>query len=239
MAHFFAPENAPFAVALSLVALIALLELAGLVLGFSPSHAIDSQIPDLHVPDVHAEADSTGHLSALGVDAHGMPETAAGPLSQVLGWLCIGRVPILVLLIVFLCAFGAVGFIVQVLARSLAGFALPPALVSIPAFVAAVPAVRYAGLGLARIMPKEETDAVSRTTFIGKVATVIRGEARRGLPAEAKLRDSRGKTHYVLVEPDDDATTFAQGAEVLIVQQAGSIYRVIANTNAAMTDRQA
>ena len=168
----------------------------------------------------------------------GCPKSSAGPLSQVLGWLCVGRVPILVLIIVFLCAFGLGGFLLQALARGLAGFPLPPALVSLPAFAAAVPAVRYAGLGLARIMPKEETDAVSEKTFIGRVAVVIRGEARRGLPAEAKLRDHHGQTHYVLVEPDEDGAKFSQGAEVLIVHQSGSTYRVIANTNAAMSDRR-
>jgi len=233
MVDFFASENAPFAVALCLVALIALVEIAGLFLGFSASHALDSQIPDLH-----ADIDAGGHFSPFHVDAHGTPESSAGPLSQVLGWLCVGRVPILVLIIVFLCAFGLAGFLLQALARGLAGFPFPPALVSIPAFVAAVPAVRYAGLGLARIMPKEETDAVSEKTFIGKVAVVIRGEARRGLAAEAKLRDHHGQTHYVLVEPDEDEATFSQGAEVLIVHQSGSTYRVIANTSAAMSDRR-
>jgi hypothetical protein len=235
MGNFFAPESTPFAVALFVVALIALVEIVGLFLGFSASHAIDSQIPD-----IHAEPDTGGHLSPFIADAHGhgLPETQAGPLSQVLGWLSVGRVPILVLLIVFLCTFGLVGFLIQALAGTFAGGPLPAVLVSIPAFVAAVPAVRYAGLGLARVMPKEETDAVSQKTFLGKVAVVTQGEARRGLPAEAKFRDHRGQTHYLLVEPDEDDAKFARGAEVLIVQQSGSVYRVIANTNAAMSDRQ-
>jgi hypothetical protein len=233
MGNFFAPESTPFAVALCLVALIALVEVVGLLIGFSASHALDSQIPD-----VHAEVDAGGHFSPFIADAHGLPDAHVGPLSQVLGWLSVGRVPILVLLIVFLCTFGLVGFLIQAFAGTFAGGPLPAALVSIPAFAAALPAVRYAGIGLARVMPKEETDAVSQKTFVGKVAVVTRGEARRGLPAEAKLRDHRGQTHYLLVEPDEDDAKFAQGAEVLIVQQTGSIYRVIANTNAAMSDRQ-
>jgi hypothetical protein len=50
MTEFFAPENAPFAVALCLVALIALVEIAGLLLGFSASGAIDSQIDSTPTP---------------------------------------------------------------------------------------------------------------------------------------------------------------------------------------------
>jgi hypothetical protein len=231
MTEFFAPENAPFAVALCLVALIALVEIAGLLLGFSASGAIDSQI------DLDADADFDAHVSPLHVDAHAPDGVGPGPLSQVLSWLCVGRVPILVLLIVFLCAFGLIGFIVQTLSAGILGFPLPGLVASIPAVVGAFPATRYAGLGLARVMPKEETEAVSQKEFVGKVALVTRGMARRGLPAEAKLTDLYGQVHYVLVEPDEDGATFSQGAEVLIVQQTGSVYRVIANINAAMSDR--
>ena len=39
--------------------------------------------------------------------------------------------------------------------------------------------------------------------MVGSYATIIRGEAKRGQPAEAKTYDLRGRTHYVLIEPDD------------------------------------
>jgi hypothetical protein len=232
MTEFFAPENAPFAVAICLIALIALVEIVGLLIGVSASGAIDSQIPDLH-----ADADVDADLPHVHADVHAPEGFGPGPLSQVLAWLCVGRVPILVLLVAFLCAFGVTGLLVQAIARGLLGFPLPALVAVIPALVIAVPATRYIGLGLARIMPKEETEAVSRSDFVGKVAVVTRGTARRGLPAEAKLRDSYGQSHYLLVEPDEDGETFPERSEVLIVQQAGSVYRVIANRNAAMSDR--
>lgn len=232
MAELFAPENAPFAIAITLVALIALVEIVGLLLGFSASGAIDSHIPDLHA-DVHFDA----HIPHVHADVHAPDGLGPGPLSHVLSWLCIGRVPILVLLVAFLCAFGIAGLIVQSMARGVLGFPLPALVATLPALVVAFPATRYIGLGLARVMPREETEAVSQAEFVGKVAVVTRGTARRGLPAEAKLRDAHGQAHYVLVEPDEDGETFAEKAEVLIVQQAGSVYRVIANRNAAMSDR--
>ena len=232
MTDFFAPGNTPFAVAILLVALIAVVEIVGLLVGFSASGAIDSQLPDLDV-----DADFSPPASPLHADAHAPDGIGPGPLSQVLSWLCVGRVPVLVLLIVFLCAFGLAGFFVQMVADGIFGFSLPAVLASIPALATAFPATRYVGLALAKVMPKEESEAVSQTEFVGKVALVTRGTARRGMPAEAKLADPHGQTHYVLVEPDEDAATFSQGAEVLIVQQTGSVYRVIASVNAAMSDR--
>jgi hypothetical protein len=211
---------------------MALVEIVGLLLGFSASGAIDSQIPDLG-----ADADFDADLSHVHADVHAPDGIGAGPLSQVLSWLCVGRVPILVLLVAFLCAFGVTGFLVQSIARGVLGFALPAVVAAVPALVVAFPATRYVGLGLARIMPREETEAVSQAEFVGKIAVVTRGTARRGLPAEAKLRDGYGQSHYVLVEPDEDGEVFPERAEVLIVQQAGSVYRVIANRNAAMSDQ--
>lgn len=226
MADFFAPENAPFAVALVLLALIALVEVAGLMLGTSPSGLIDQ-----HMPDIEADAD----VMHPEVGVHDGPQ--ASVFERLLGWLSIGRVPILVLLIVFLSTFGVAGLIVQQIARGVLGMPLPALVASLPALAAALPSMRYAGRGLARIMPKEETQAVSQRSFIGKVAVITRGEARRGLPAEAKLRDAFGHAHYVLVEPDEESVTFAQGTEVLIVSQTGIAYRVIANAHEAMSDR--
>ena len=97
--------------------------------------------------------------------------------------------------------------------------------------MAALPTTRYLGLSIAKVMPKEETDAVSRSSFVGAIATIIRGEAERGKPAEAKLRDVNGTTHYILVEPDQPGVKFAQGNEVLLVKKSGSIFQAVINTN--------
>ncbi|MEL6365247.1 MAG: YqiJ family protein [Pseudomonadota bacterium] len=237
MADFFAPETAPFAVALTLMAFIAILEIGGMLIGLSPSGALDSLLPEIDLDaDLDVDADFAG--GPFDVDAPAAPDApGAGPLSQVLGWLCVGRVPVLVLLVAFLTAFGISGFVFQGLVQGVVGAALPAALAAIPALAIAVPATRFMGLGLAKVMPKEHTEAVSSRSFVGKVATVIRGEARRGLAAEAKLTDGFGQTHYLLVEPDNDGETFDQGDEVLVVRKASGVYRVIASAHPAMLDR--
>ena len=239
---FFSPETTPFAVAISLMLIIAAVEVVGALLGMPASAMLDSLLPEIDA-DVDFEIDADLDLEAdyaggpLDVDTPNIPSASnAGALSQILGWLCVGKVPILVLMIVFLTAFGLAGFFVQGVVRGLLGAPLPTIVAVAPALFAAVPATRVAGLTLSKIMPKEQTEAVSQKRFIGKVATIIRGTARKGMPAEAKLADKHGQTHYVLVEPDGETQTFEQGVEVVIVKQTGSIYQAILNTSVAMSD---
>jgi len=236
LAGYFAPEYAPFAIALMLMVLIGMFELIGFVVGASPSALLDSLLPDVDL-DLEVDLDVDLSASALDIDAPVMPDAAApGPLGQVLGWLSVGKVPVLVLLVIFLIGFGLAGYVIQSMVVGIIGAPLPAALAAVPAFLAALPLTRHAGRGLARIVPKEESDAVSQESFIGKVATIVRGKAAAGLPAEAKLRDSSGQAHYLLVEPDDDGESFVAGVDVLVVRRAANAYRVIANTNPEMRD---
>ena len=240
LADFFEPATAPFAVALTLMVMIALIELVGALMGMAPSDMIDSMLPEVDVDadlDLEVDFSADGSVSPLDTDAVSAPEApGAGPLSQVLGWLCVGRVPVLVLLIAFLTAFGLSGFVIQGALSAVTGFTLPAALAALPALFAAIPATRWSGLTLSRIMPKEQTEAVSADSFIGRIAVITRGEARTNLPAEAKLTDPHGQAHYILVEPDIDGETHGAGADVLIVRRQSSRYRVIANPNPHLTD---
>ena len=239
-AAFFEPATAPFAIALCLMAMIAVVELAGTLMGMAPSSLLDSLLPEIDTDldiDMEAELAPGAAGSALDTDAVAAPDApGAGPLSQVLGWLCVGKVPVLVLLVAFLTAFGLSGFILQGVLSGVAGFTLPAALAALPALAAAIPATRWSGLVLARIMPKEQTEAVSANTFIGRIAVITLGEAKAGLPAQAKLTDVHGQAHYILVEPDIDGETHSAGDEVLVVRRQSSRFRVIANPNAYLTD---
>ena len=105
-----------------------------------------------------------------------------------------------------------------------------------PAVIVAVPSVRVIGTGLAKLIPKDETTAVSTDSFVGRVATITLGTARKGEPAQAKLTDRHGQTHYVMVEPDSEDTVFEAGDSVLLIEQAGPRFVAVANTNAALTD---
>jgi|SRR5215217_335881 len=204
----FASETAPFAVAIGLTLAIALIELLGLLLGAQPSAMVDSALPDFDVD----------------IDA---PEMELGPLSQSLSWLSFGKLPALVVLILITASFGLCGFAVHEVLRQTAGFALDPWIASVPALFGAAFITRHVGGAIARIMPKEETEAVSTKAFVGRVATVFRGVAGHGTPAEAKLTDIHGKTHYVLIEPDEGEPLMPEGSAVVIIRQEGSVYRAI------------
>lgn len=214
--EFFAPETAPFAVALTLTALIALVEAAALVFGLSPSAAIDNALPDLDVeaPDIEVP--------------DGAPDAVElGPLSAMLSWLSFGKLPALVVLILFAAAFGLIGFLGQWALQRGLGFMLDPWIASVPALIGAAYATHFVGTPLARVFPKEHTEAVSKRDFIGRVAVVIRGEARAGLPAEAKLQDVHGKTHYMRVEPEAADQVFAEGSEVVLIRYQRGVFRAI------------
>ena len=231
MFNFLAADaNTPFVVALGVMLVLAAIELIGALTGLGLSSLIDSLIPDFDIDvdvDLDADLDAEVDISAPG----------GGFFEQILGWLYLGKVPALVLLITFLTTFGLSGLMMQALTNSGLGVYLPSILVSIPAFIIALFCTRMTGAALAHVIPKEESDATSRADYIGRVATIIRGQASRGNPAEAKLKDQHDTTHYVLVEPDHDDETLAQGEEVLIVKGDGSRFYAIKNTHDSLSSK--
>lgn len=138
----------------------------------------------------------------------------------------------------FLSAFGATGIAIQWLSLSVFGFALPGSFLVLPAIFVAIPFTRASGLLVAKAIPKDESEAVSQREFIGKIATIIRGQAKRGQPAEAKVTDSHGMTHYLLVEPDDANEEFDQHDEIIVVGKVRTIYRVVRNPNPVLSPEQ-
>jgi hypothetical protein len=105
-----------------------------------------------------------------------------------------------------------------------------------PAWAASIPAVfagfaTVSGVGslLEHVMPKDETSAVSEMTLIGRAGVIVKGHAKAGFAAEAKVRDSYGRAHYVMVEPDVETDVFNEGSEVLLVKKVGVRFRCIRN----------
>lgn len=217
-----APQLAPFTIALGILALIAVAEVISVLMGAGVSGLLDSALPDI---DVDMDVDAPDQ---------GLPDIGGGNvIVAILAWLSVGRVPTLIILAALLFGFGVIGLVLQNTLYGMFGFMMPPWLAITPAFVLALPVTRYIGLGLAHVMPKEETSAVSTETFVGRLATIIRGIAREGQPAEAKLKDSEGLTHYLLVAPLESGTEFEPGQEVLIVQQNGATFLAITNPHPA------
>ncbi|MCI4624671.1 MAG: YqiJ family protein [Candidatus Magnetoovum sp. WYHC-5] len=204
-------ENLPFTVSLLIMFLIAVLEFLSLLFGIATHHLIDNLLPESFQVDADVDIDSSVFVKAL-------------------GWFHIGKVPVLVLLIIFLTSFGISGLIIQNIAIRVVSI-LPSFVASVPAFLLALVLVRVSGKFLARIIPKDETSAVSEDSFIGKVATITVGTARVGQPAEAKLKDQFGQVHYVRVEPEVETDILPAGTQVLLVKKNGNVFFAIKNTN--------
>lgn len=199
---FTAPETLPFGVAVALIVAVALLEGLGMLVAMSPSNVIDDLLPQA------------------------VPESG---LDRVLGWLHLGRVPALVLLLLFLLGYALFGYALQKVAFNLAGGFLPAWVAGLLAVPPGLATVRGLGSLVAHIIPRDETSAVSEQSLVGRGGVISGGTARRGLAAQARVRDAHGRVHYLMVEPDLDDEVFEEGAQILIVRKAGAFYRCIAN----------
>lgn len=143
---------------------------------------------------------------------------------DLLGWLGVGQVPLLMLTVVFLALFGMIGLGLQQIVAALAGVPMAPWNAAVVALLASLPLLGISARGLSHIMPKDETTAVSIDTLLGKRATVTVGVARRDSPAQARVRDVHGQTHYVMIEPSHDEGAVAEGETVLLVRREGNIF---------------
>lgn len=212
-----ANESLPFSVAIAVMLGIALLEGITTVLGAGISGFLDSLLPDFDL-DADMELDVDGDFD---MDGHASP---ASGFSKVLSWLHVGEVPVLMLVLIMLTAYGFIGWGIQYAVKGATDAFMPASVASIPALLLSFPVVRFFGGLLARYMPKDETDAVSEKSFIGLRATIMLGTARQNNAAQAKLRDVRGTWHYVMVEPNNHEEEFAQGDNVVLRRLDGATY---------------
>lgn len=195
-----APQNLLFSLALGAVVVLGALQM---LLGIGD--AVD--IGDL---DVDGEVDT--------------------PFESALDWLYVGRIPLSILFILWCLSFSGAGFGTQIFAKSRTGELLPLALAAPLALVLSLPLLKLSGWILRPILPRDETESVSIDSFLGLEAQITVGTARNGKPAEARVRDKWGKTHYIMVEPENIGNEFAAGQNVLLVGRRDHVFRVVAGT---------
>ncbi len=217
-------QNLPFMVSLTIMIMIACLEGVTTMIGMGFSSMVETFMPDF---DIDVDAD---------VDLDHPDITATGILTATFGWLRIGQVPFLIILIAFLTIFGLGGLFLQSVCIKLTGHLLPGLIASAITLPLSLPLVRFITGIIAKIMPKDETEAVDEKSFIGRVAVITLGKATKNSPAQAKLKDKFSTTHYVMVEPDIDDEEFGQGDQVLIVKQTSAGYTAIHNSVSALQD---
>lgn len=147
-----------------------------------------------------------------------------------LAWLHVGRLPLLVILVLLLTLFALLGLGLQAVVTAVFGQGMPALAASPLALLGALPATRVASSALIRIMPRDESTAISSASFVGRTATLVSGEAKPGKAAEARFQDEYGQTHYVMVEPDAKSATLRAGERVLLLRElSAGRYQAAAN----------
>lgn len=207
----FEPHNFPFAIALGLMLVIVVLQFIGIGDLFDGADA-----------DVDIDVDFDGANSA-------------GFLEGAFSLLGIGRVPFLIWLMMFLTVFAAIGVSGQQLAIALLGTPLYPALAGVGAGVAALPVNGALTRPLARLLPQDETTAVSVNSLIRRDAEIQTGTAKRGSPARSKVIDMHGHPHFVMVEPHDPNAVLTEGEVVLLVRREGETFFATQYENSHLT----
>src|SRR5690606_21659691 len=149
---------------LAMMGILAVIEALGFVFGLSSHGLLDGFFDIDH--DLHH-----GHFD-------GSEMMAASFFDRLLGWLHFGKVPVLILLAVFLVAFGTTGYVLQGSLWAFTGALLPWWIAAPVALPVALPCVRVFGGVLATVLPRDETESVSQQGLVGRVATIVIGTAR-------------------------------------------------------------
>jgi hypothetical protein len=206
-------ENFPFTVAITVVAILSFLEGVMLLLGLGMISFLDNLLPDLDLD-----------IDGPTLENHGL-------VSKTLTFLKIKNVPLIILFVAFMMSYGMSGLIIQGFCIKLFGTPLSSALISIPAFFIGITLMKGFGEVLAKIMPADETDARKIEEYAGKMGVITLGVSKKGNPAQCKVREKNGATHYFMALPDNEGEEIHQGEKVLLVRFETPYFYVIKPDN--------
>jgi hypothetical protein len=242
----FAPVNAPFAIALGILGGLLVIEIATLVIGIPLSAKVDAMLdlhgpdlhgPDLHGPDVHGPdvhgpdvhgphvhgPDTHAHGGHAGLDVAHEP----GMFGTAWDWLNAGRVPLLILIMIMLGSFGALGYMIEGVSHSFIGW-LPTFMAAVAAFIVTIPVTRRMSLLVSKVVPRDETYVVEAGGLVGQTGIIVTGPLAQNTIARVKVRDVHGNHHFPWVRTKDPNLKLDNGDHVLLVEHIGSEYLAIA-----------
>ena len=200
----FEPHNLPFLIALIALVLISVLQIVGLGDFFEGAET------DIEF-DVDAEALGDGAISS-------------GWLEGAFSLLGLGRVPFLIWLMLLMFVYAAIGVAGQEFATALLGKPFDALTAGALAGLAALPVNGALTRPLAKLLPQDETSAVTLDTLVRRDAQIQIGTARAGSPARSKVVDVFGQPHFVMVEPHDPGAEMREGDTVLLVRREGETF---------------
>ncbi|MEM7488618.1 MAG: OB-fold-containig protein [Pseudomonadota bacterium] len=210
MTALFSSAFAPFTMAVLLLAGLLALEVVALMMGASLVSETDGpdlelEVPELEMPEVEALEIGEVDVEALEVGDAEMPETSG------MGWTGFGHVPFLIWFAGLLTGFGGTGIALQLAGPFPLWLSVPVAAIAGLAFTRG-----FAGL-FARAIPRTQTAAQNVRNLARRRGVVTQGTSRRGRPAELRVTDRYGNSHYVRAEPFRDGDEIARGTAVLTI----------------------
>ncbi|PSO17144.1 OB-fold-containig protein [Bradyrhizobium sp. MOS003] len=193
--HVMSPEVRPFAIAAAMIVVVGSIEMVSMLAGASLSEMLGTNI-------------DFGHPSDNGV-------------INAISWINVGGVPLLIFLLLLLGAFSITGFLIQDIARMVAG-PLPATVASVGAVVVSVPLVRAASRAIARVIPKDESYAIGLGELVGRIGEVVIGPLDQGPPGKVSVADVHGNRHFVWAVAAPASAPLPQGTMVLLVDRDGT-----------------
>ena len=193
--HVMAPEVRPFVIAAAMIVIVGSVEVVSMLVGASLSEILGIAVDFSHPSD-------SGVINAI-------------------SWINLGGVPLLIFILLLLGAFSITGFLIQDIARLVAG-PLPVSIASAGAVVASIPLVRVSSGFIARMIPKDESYAVGLGDLVGRVGEVVIGPLDQGPPGRVSVADVHGNRHFVWAVAAPESAPLPQGTLVLLVDRAGS-----------------
>jgi membrane protein implicated in regulation of membrane protease activity len=202
--HFLQPEVRPFAIAAVMIGIVGAIETLSMLIGVSLSELLGKAI------SVDHDSDST--------------------FVNALCWLNVGGVPLLVFILLALGLFSIAGFLIQDAAR-LVMAPLPASIAALGAVAVSLPLLRASTREVARLIPQDETYAVSLSDLIGRVGQVVVGPLDQGLPGRVRVKDVHDNWHTVTASAAPDSPPLQKGARVLLVDCRDRLFIAIAATD--------
>lgn len=194
-------------------------------------HDVDADADADHDVDSDHDAD-TDHDA----DSDGEHETQVSPAMAIVGWLGVGKVPLSIVLMVFLLTWGAAGLFCNLLLASRGAMA---ATISLPmALMAAVLVTHWVSWFIGRYLPLYETSAKRRHALLGAIGEAILPiDQRFGM---ASVRDESGDLYQVPCRADDQP--IPKGSTVKLVSynaKQGIFYVTLTEPARARTETRA
>lgn len=199
---FLSDSNLPFTIALSVVAALFILEIIGLIIGFSIFGDSDADF------DADVDGDFDHHLD------HAHADVDSGVFGTFVNWIGFGRLPVLAFVALFCGVFGIIGLILNQISTQTLGIYLNTSLAMAAAFVLTLPVVSRLTLFVARILPREESNAVELRDLLGREALIIQGNATYETSASASCKDMHGVLHHFSVRPVDPEAVLHERSKV-------------------------